>query len=85
MIKWKASLINDSCRVINGSAPSDRNDFQMQPAYLLVNVQFPEDLCCVEKMLILEDPAIVISAFRKAFATISVSLTSWHCKPVMEG
>lgn len=71
--------------VVMGQPRSIATVFRRSPPYLLVNIQFPEDLRCIEKMLILEDSAITISAFPMPFATMSFSLTSWHYKPVGEG
>lgn len=71
--------------VVTGQHHSIATRFRRNPPYFLVNIQFPEDLRCIEKMLILEDPAITISAVPTPFATMSVSLTSWHYKPVGEG
>lgn len=71
--------------VVTGQPLSIATFSSRNSPYLLVNVQLPEDLCCVEKMLILEDPAVMISVLPTPFASILISLTSWHYKPVMEG
>lgn len=40
------------------SAAVHSGHFHLFEAYLLVNVQLPEDLCCIKQVVLLEDPAL---------------------------
>lgn len=55
----------------------------MTLSYLLVDIQFPEDLRCVQKMVLIEDPARHPSALLMKVA--SVDLTSLRYMRVMAG
>lgn len=57
MIRWKPSLIKDSCP-ISSQYVNRRDDHIFGASNLLVDVQFSEDLGSIEQMLIVEDPAI---------------------------
>jgi hypothetical protein len=48
---------------------------EMLGTYLLMNVQLPEDLCCIEQVVLLENPASVsLSSFRPRYSHVLLSI-----------
>lgn len=63
--------MNDSCRIVSHTIclSAIRGTWcraEVGLAYLLVHVQLPEYLRCVEKVLVLEDPAVSVSTSASA-------------------
>ncbi len=77
--------MNDSCRIVSQTIclSAIRGAWcraELGLAYLLVHVQLPEYLRCVEKVLVLEDPAVSVSTSASALRRRRNKLFRVVCK-----